>query len=385
MSRTPSGPQTPFQSWKSLVSRFAYYASNESYKYDAQDVSTSPFRSSRDTRESFRVNFAGRSFRADYVPEWSLDTVAAYVHGKTLILAFRGTDPVDPARYLNYMPTDYEERVDDSLQKLAPRIQGDTFAKRWAKVPFVPADSFCSCNEKRCGDTYDTVISRETILGKVNMSYCGLPSVTAIDTARPKDVTKDRWDVLLGGASNASMYSDCKSDNYITYSRLTGFVFAKTSKNVASDEKHKYTNQWTQSVVAQFQKRKGLNIILTGHSLGGSLAFHAYIRLLKTVDPGLVYYVGFDAAVLSNFNDAVKYLPNGWTQNAIHYRMYGDGVSALFGYVPTLTYSRGNKSPLRASFDNLIHGLFVFQKCPFVTVAKENAPNETFGANLSLI
>lgn len=103
---------------------------------------------------------------------------------------------------------------------------------------------------------------------------------------------------LEAGGGLASQDSDCASDILIARAAAGGQY--ETFRN--DDLKHKYSRMHALDVYRFF---RGKPWILCGHSLGGSLAMNAFIGLTENeevVTKEEIYYVGFNAAILANFN-----------------------------------------------------------------------------------
>ena len=112
-----------YDSWNE-VSQSAWNSARQTYWYDLEIVRKSgimtphhKFKSSDRTRGDFDLD--GRHFR--YESSLSSDTFTVHVatlpHMTAVILGFRGTDTIDPMRYLNYLPDSYESRLAENFQK----------------------------------------------------------------------------------------------------------------------------------------------------------------------------------------------------------------------------------------------------------------------------
>lgn len=120
--------------------------------------------------------------------------------------------------------------------------------------------------------------------------------------------------------------SDCNADIYI-------------SRKNPVDDKHKFTRIHALSIIKSLGASKP--VILCGHSLGGSLAMNAFIATQENKEPIFdelrkkVFYVGFNAALLSNWDNSLERLIQDnvqWQYQAIHHRITRDLVSVGTGF-----------------------------------------------------
>lgn len=284
-----------------------------------------------------------RSFRKtigdlEYVSKLSRDSVAVFLSkgpNKKLFFAFRGTDLCDPLRFLNYIPNDYEETIQEIV-----------YDRTSYEGPFGDAEFNRRFNEEE----------RRLFLYSATSRYCKMDSLylsTEEHNAKFFNVAQDRdlKEQLEGGYSYGAPNSDCKADNVI-FKASVGIY----GENVARDSKHLDTFKWTREVIEYAKLHFNIqSIIFTGHSLGGSLAYHAYLKC----DDERKVYRGFNAASLKNFDG----LHRAMNDKAIHYRIYRDTTSYLTGqYVPTVAYVIENADVEFASLSNEdFHPLHMFK------------------------
>jgi hypothetical protein len=283
----------------------------------------------------------------DYVSKLSRDSVAVFLSkgpNKKVVFAFRGTDLCDPLRFLNYIPNDYEE----TLQEIVVENSGflglfgsDEFNRRF--------------NEDQ----------KRAFLYQATSRYCQMDALYGLST---EEHNAKYFNVALQGGSLSGGYfyaapnSDCKADNVI-FQASTGVY----GENVARDYKHIETSKWAQRVIDAVKVRFNIeSIIFTGHSLGGSLALHAYLRC----DDERKIFKGFNAASLKNLDGLHRALN---PSTAVHYRIYRDTTSYLTGrYVPTIAYvieDAANEFTTLSNED--FHGLQIF-KVPYRRVIETN-------------
>jgi hypothetical protein len=130
-------------------------------------------------------------------------------------------------------------------------------------------------------------------------------------------------------------------------------------------------------------ERKTPKIIISGHSLGGSLGFYAYYHLKKIVSKPEerrlwfkapeIYFVGLNPATLKNYDilgPELDKLDKDWKNDVVVYRKNGDIVSRAAGngegsYIPSFTYTI--KDPVSkyslGETHSVTHGLETFKMC----------------------
>jgi len=310
-----------------------YFASAQAYAYDFSlfkpeaQADAMRYASRKSTRKSIND--------LDYISNLSRDSVAVFLSkgpNKKLVFAFRGTDLCDPLRFLNYIPNDYEETIQEIV-----------FDETGYEGLFGSAEFNARFNED----------DKRFFLREATARYCQMDSLYGLSTEEHNskffNVSSDYYG--LEGGYNAAPNSDCKADNVI-FKASTGVY----GENVARDSKHIETYQWTRDVIKYVSVRFNIQtIVFTGHSLGGSLALHAYLKC----DDERKMFKAFNAASLKNFDGLHRAL----NKSAIHYRIYRDTTSYLTGrYVPTVSYVIENADVEFTSLSNEdFHGLEMFK------------------------
>ena len=325
------------------MAQYCFYASAQAYAYDFSlfrpEVQADAMRYA--SRKSVRKSLG----ELDYVSKLSRDSVAVFLSkgpNKNVVFAFRGTDLCDPLRFLNYVPNDYEE----TIQEIVHERSGYSGL-------FGSADFNSRFNEDQ----------KRAFLFEATSRYCRMDSVYGLST---EEHNAKYFNVAIQGGLGGGYYyaapsSDCKADNVIFKSSVGVY-----GENVARDYKHLETSKWALYVLEYLKLRFSIqSIVFTGHSLGGSLALHAYLRC----EDDRKMFKGFNAASLKNL-DGLHRAMNG---SAMHYRIYRDTTSYLTGrYVPTTAYVIEDADVEFASLANEdFHGLQMF-KVPFRRIIETN-------------
>ena len=379
---------TPYDSWNE-VSQAAWQASRQSYFYDLSILQRNnipldkhyKFRSTPNVRETFEID--GRKFK--YASNLSTDTFAVFVcemkHLTAVIFAHRGTDALDPFRFLNTVPETYEKKLAANFMAATNMEYKDWQDER--KNPFTSEETI------PCSISYAAnAASRESVLSETTAEFAQMESIPLMTSSHIKNISKPKngdmhWQQLIGG--RGAPHSDFISDANV------GSVFLGSRNLGDIDAKHKAAVDHTSKYVEKFlEAYHKLEVVFTGHSLGGSLAFASFLHAKANFPTLKSWYVGFNAATLSNFEDVLSTLrtknPQVFTSsgdivrldNAIHYRNEGDFISVGSGagagggfgnWVNTLTYSvpvsaRGYLWLFKeADTAANIHGHWTFYKC----------------------
>lgn len=424
-------PLSRFTDWEKL----GYYAASEAYKYDNSlpmynGILNAPIqggpdlqylrslRSNPDLRNNIEVS--GTIFR--YISELSTDSVAVYFHEGTLVLGFRGTDNIDPVRYMNWVPHEVRGNSQtftfrDALERITneelaahnkPRIVFSN-SLHWGSPQFekqfaarggrYTRTDVCGIECTACTST-NIGLTKANILEKACALYCTFQKVGGGPPALnvPRDATSrkffnvyrynfdktfaERNTIFQGGlvgrfnSGNCEKNSDCFADYQIRHESGVALAdplgFRNAYANIRNDEKHR------QCVLCAFnaydtlvQSHSIKNIIFSGHSLGGSLSFFAYALALEKLSRVKCFYVGFNAATLKNMNNKAKYLgsyDSDWKSRARNHRNTGDIVSFFYGeHVPMVEYVPIANPSLKLIPDTnspgYIHGLDTFGTC----------------------
>ena len=446
------GETSPYTQWNN-ISQLGYRAAHMAYGYDLslKNASNKPlywdtlrdsggvkktsfldeiklYRSNPLNRSDFFANGKeGREF--GYVSELSSDQLAVFAdknrtQSPTLLLGFRGTDTIDPFRFLGYMPHDYSIQ----LEKQASSIS----KSQYDALPQYPPD-FCGC-EKDCKTVSDAEKRKYKLdfVAKTTESYGGLiPNLvlplasgtsswlpSANMTERDKRETFEGTDLknrdrttgeLQGGerkeGANCSVdktlfssnvcigaeWSDFVSDLRISMGLIKGGQMKDVKHLHAAIEAEKAYKAFKSFTIEQISAKNikrgdqvAPKIIISGHSLGGSLAFYAFCHL-KTFLANVkdsnrdgwfkapeVYFTGFNAAQLKTFDAlAASLTESNWRNNAVHHRNLNDivsrGVRTVSGadgnQIPTVSYSIKKPAEWIGSTDSLTHGLETFKMC----------------------
>lgn len=243
-------------------------------------------------------------------------------HGPTnsLVIGFRGTDMADPERFLGFVPIDYVERLSSVLKRHKTSLE------------LLDYNTQCQCEEPiNCKPD----LSAEDILKQTTASYCAFGPGQQIFGFNHKlkkgESMAFKYDFkdIKGGENRCLLNSDCFSDQNI-YNGTVSYI-----NEFKNDPKHNEVSMWT---VAQIPKFSFSNIIFAGHSLGGSLAFFTYLKAIKAYSLENVYFCGFNAASMRNFDTFD--VPTDLSRCEAH-RIRKDIVSRFYGKkVPTVVYQR---------------------------------------------
>ena len=324
----------------------------------------------------------------------SADSISVYTTEDTLVLGFRGTDPGDPVRFMNWIPSasaakskglpGFDEQCKKVFLSMLPakkktrEVLDEVDRFYWGSEEFnqliyrlggalVEREKFGTpqCPDP-CSNTCNPTMTKETIQNKVCGMYCSFP----LSSPNLQKVKGVYWNIyqydtsLEGGENRAQENSDCNSDRQIVLATST----PERMSVLRRDPKHKATAKWAIDVIDKLLVGKRKNVIFAGHSLGGSLAFHAYVSALEYKNSDEEYfYVGFNAASLGNYDSVRRSLDRydkTWRFKCAAHRIDTDAVSLDYGkLIPTVTY--GSKfGALPVSIDFWVHGIYVFQTCP---------------------
>ena len=301
-------------------SQLAFHCATRAYHYDAELIKNYYKESGESklyrTNDKRRSDFNFLKKKIVYLGELSTDTFGVWQikSSSTLIFACRGTSS-DPIRLLNFIPSTYNEKF---KAELAAR---NLSVRQFEDLPFSANDLYSS-RAYTC-DSPKLPLTRADIIEAVNAYFCRVGPSLLLYEPEPRHIASNVS--LNGGAFYAKNFSDCKADRTILLD----------SSNLKDDLKHVFVGR---KALELLSTKKYNKMIFAGHSLGGSLAFHAFKECsIKFPEMDLTYY-GFDAAQLSNFgvSDLNRARPS-WRQNARQYRMNSDIVSFTPPYVPYVT------------------------------------------------
>jgi hypothetical protein len=416
----------PFQNWDT-ASRVAFTACRQSYAYDKALYTDAPelltYRTSNAVRSDFVLN-DGRT-RARYMSDESSDQLAVFCCGAVLVLAFRGTDS-DPMRFVGLIPdtpiSSWNEHVRGrpppkkpyamAIQEAIKRRENKTH-KVLEDFPFAPEfNATRACTSSIDKDVEKTFfMTRDSIIDEASKQYADInPSTYIHDVFAPPDVVgrlrRAPTSHLQGGAMFIDPWSDAASDAALSavYMRHRwDSAPPSAARQLLNDPKHKaaaevaltlsdtWIKQWRETDVTPA-------VLLCGHSLGGSLAYLAYLQVLKA-NPKWVKrmnFVGFNAALLVNFDYLTAEIGN-LTQAAtemrkrcVHHRNHVDFVSggvasvAYGKHIPTYAYTQngdtrsektaGQRALVEASYTHSgTHGLDALQICDYTSVPTNEA------------
>lgn len=388
-------------------SKFKQILRNEDYEACTREEVNrlKRLRSRRGLRGNIPLGFSFRkkSTTLQYSSVQSYDSLAVYYLGSpadlTMVLAFRGTDPCDPVRFMNYIPDTFEA---ECMALLRRDLRGVAVPEnlRWGTLSMV---RFMESNNMTWSESeqYGTrtcpdpcvgckLMSKEDIQLRVCQKFCNFTNpLSAYPSKRRPDQNLRLWNVyqypafvkddLLGGENRAQQNSDCYADRFIVGSSTD--LTRRT--NVSADIKHQDTAYAALYAVKTAKPRR---VIFTGHSLGGSLAFNTYkiaLELYSSVATRpVLYFAGFNPASLRNFDTSrLERYDDRWQERAKIHRISGDVVSFLSGKreadggIPVTSWVTGER-PLESlesqSSDTKIHGIFTFQTCPAITTDDYN-------------
>lgn len=430
--KTPSmtsGFKTPYVNFD-FRSKVAFWASVQSYFYDPKMILRNfseadarliyKYRSNDNVRKNFTVVHKGVSRLFEYLSEDSTDQCAVYKFKNMLVFGFRGTDTVDPMRYLKFIPKDYDLHIARSLvypdisvgdimkgeiatydavgNEVSHRkldISPEEFARELNKfenskfrtrgtpvLNMSDSRQNCPCNIVSCPSTkQNKTITRETILDGLNAQICTIGIVPASTTiTRAKGQVINELDNISGGGF-ASDYSDCASDIRVAIFAGTNITsrYSLVDSSNRGDIKHVKAYEHAQKILDKYPLKIAL---CCGHSLGGSLAMHTHLKFRETELAGaslVHYFVGFNPAIIRNFQSRISAITRDagslrkFQNTTITYRNLSDMVSnGVIGYgldvinpygsVPTFTYRKENDTSTNEgkNSDTLTHGLWTF-------------------------
>lgn len=397
-----SAPIDDFSWWELL----GYHAANDAYSYDNRlpvyigGKKTTPtaymksFQSTPDERADILVRELKGTMR--YRSDLSTDSVAVWTFKSrtkdsddVLVLGFRGTDNVDPARFMNWIPEGYKQALADKMRTKYVGIKGlDNAIAKIGTGKFkalARAMGLKDTEAETCGNFCDSSCAADSIeglLGSVTNDFCTFqklrdpPSTRKPDNSPywdiyrydvdPEDVARIRsWPAemaLQGGVNAGHNNCDCVADRYITNGSIDAYVPSRFAfgDDIRNDAKHKATAQWAHKIIAKMPSYS--SIVFAGHSLGGSLAFNAYsIALWLLGRSRTCYYVGFNPGTLRNFDNVAKHLKAYdpyWEYRAVVHRNSGDVVSMVgSSYVPIVTHTDSRLPKRIPSAARYVHGI----------------------------
>jgi hypothetical protein len=393
---------TPYETWNQIC-KTAWNSCVQAYMYDTQIIARHnalenylKYRSTDLLRHNFTVED-----EFVYESELSTDTVCVFtcMKGKDLAvcIGYRGTDPVDPMRFLNFIPKDYDKNLAKNFTEMT-----NLKFKDWNDIVKNPYTNYEEAKKCQSGVSLS---ARERVLEKTTAEYASLNATAlftdkrGIESFQRKEKNDLQWMYLQGG-TRAAPLSDFIADVNIGSARLG-------PRNLAViDEKHKAAILHTEKIVATIKERQSesLLVILAGHSLGGSLALGSFLHCKATYGKDIRFrYVGFNAATLVNFDEVIDSMPKhifrmGHTlqiRDAVHFRNEGDLVSVGAGaglgkWIPTITYESNDAkkswiSYIKESDTALnIHGIWSFFTCRRA-VKKSQTPSYDLVSKKSLM
>lgn len=238
-----------------------------------------------------------------YLTSHSNDDVAIYFRDDTYIVAFRGTD-YEPLRYLGYLPADYRDRFIDNRRM----------------YPIEP-------NREAYGCIDDIEPDYEGAITETSKHFCNFEPFTTqlVQNCIQEHHDFDRWDSeLYGGEQHCTLISDCRANKFISRAVINPYA----NKNLDTEPKHVHAFSTLKKL---FLDRRPGKILITGHSLGGSLAIYSLQQLLLNGafqaetrrNPISVQAIVFNSAPT---NITVK-LPEYILPNVLHIRNLNDVVS----------------------------------------------------------
>jgi hypothetical protein len=342
----------PYKTWPFLY-RLAWEASDLSNGYDESFYKSLQM---VENLRRYRYNDQERGpffldgHRFEYRSKLSTDqcaiwTLQGYEKHDILVFAYRGTN-FDPVRFLNDIPKD----IDTKLRAYIARHNSNR--KQMTDIsdlPFTGSD-FCNCSMDECPISKSS-LTRDNALFNVVQGYCD----------------KDTVD----------KYSDCYSD-LVLLSASLGLIESVESKSVKHREAAKHAIEVTKTFL---EMAKHPIILFTGHSLGGSIGYYAYLKTIEEVPKTMwpsIHYVGFNPGVLGTFAAFVKTNQTlqssyQWLRNTIVLRNTFDlvsrpnidGLDALGPYTQVISYKRNNdkEETSMGRFDTLTHSLWPLKSC----------------------
>jgi hypothetical protein len=287
------------------------------------------------------------------------DSVGFWYHEDTqsLVIGFRGTDIADPERYLGFIPENFKERLDQTMEEMNPFDDKLTY------------NTTCNCTQPiRCKPEE----SYEDVLVKTNQSFCTFGFFHTGFDYNLYGRERQTFDYALeGGKYRCLPNSDCNADQNILNGALKG--------GIENDPKHVEVSNWALSrLMDQRLKpmRECQRIIFAGHSLGGSLAFFTYLMAQNRFPSEKLFFAGFNSGSLDNFNKFAMPLDN-WKSRCIAHRIRKDIVSFKYGdQIPTIIYKRfdmdDNEEPISQLSGPLIHGLKAFKCSNYNVISRAN-------------
>jgi hypothetical protein len=337
-----------------------------------------PLYRSNDTK---RGDFFIDGARLAYASDASSDQLAVFTSGAVLVLAFRGTD-MDPARFVGSSVPDTPMTTFALESRHAEKQRYEVAVARALKergfasldaAPFAPTRNVlrvCTSRPKKDVEV-DANMTRDAVIEAATKEYANINPLLGISfletSERPRQASVDALRLQGGMTMHIAKMSDAAADAALAKVYTTSLSSRYDSAHVRdaltlfNDAKHAtaardalaFVERWLQL----WDPKAHPQVLLCGHSLGGSLAHFALLHVLRTRPELLdsVCFVGFNAALLCNFEylarDGVS-SARGYTKKlsarCVHHRNHVDFVSggafrtAGGTFIPTYEYKQAD-------------------------------------------